>query len=120
LGRGDKFNLHLGNSPEFLFFCWLAAAKTGTVMAPTNPASTADEMACILARSEARLSITEPQCPTAVREASARGSAPPNRPRAHRLVPGAPVRLQGARADRVPRELPAHAGGQDPEASVLR
>ncbi len=60
LRHGDTFNLHLGNCPEFLLF-WLAAAKTGTVMVPTNPASTADEMDYILAHSEARLSITEPQ-----------------------------------------------------------
>ena len=58
LGHGDKFNLHLGNCPEFLIF-WLAAAKSGTVMVPTNPVSTVDEMAYILAHSEARLTITE-------------------------------------------------------------
>ncbi len=60
LDHGDKFNLHLGNCPEFLLF-WMAAAKTGTVMVPTNPVSTADEMEYILAHSEARLSVTEPQ-----------------------------------------------------------
>src|SRR6266542_3103548 len=60
LRHGDKFNLHLGNCPEFLLF-WMAAAKTGTVMVPTNPVSTADEMEYILAHSEARLSVTEPQ-----------------------------------------------------------
>ena len=60
LRRGDAFNLHLGNCPEFLMF-WMAAAKTGTVMVPTNPASTADEMAYVLAHSEARLSVTEAQ-----------------------------------------------------------
>jgi crotonobetaine/carnitine-CoA ligase len=60
LGPGDKFNLHLGNCPEFLLF-WLAAAKTGTVIVPTNPVSTADEMEYILGHSEARLSITESQ-----------------------------------------------------------
>jgi crotonobetaine/carnitine-CoA ligase len=60
LRHGDKFNLHLGNCPEFLIF-WLAAAKTGTVMVPTNPTSTADEMEYILAHSEARLAITEPR-----------------------------------------------------------
>ena len=59
LRPGDKFNLHLGNCPEFLLF-WMAAAKTGTVMVPTNPVSTADEMAYILAHSEAKLAITEP------------------------------------------------------------
>jgi crotonobetaine/carnitine-CoA ligase len=58
LKPGDKFNIHLGNCPEFLFF-WMAAAKTGTVMVPTNPVSTAEEMAYVLAHSEARLSITE-------------------------------------------------------------
>jgi len=60
LQHGHKFNLHLGNCPEFLLF-WMAAAKTGTVMVPTNPVSTADEMEYILTHSEARLSVTEPQ-----------------------------------------------------------
>ena len=53
LRHGDKFNLHLGNCPEFLLF-WMAAAKTGTVMVPTNPVSTADEMKYMLVHSEAR------------------------------------------------------------------
>jgi crotonobetaine/carnitine-CoA ligase len=60
LEPGEKFNLHLGNGPEFLVF-WLAAARTGTVLVPTNPMSTADEMAYVLAHSEARLSVTEPR-----------------------------------------------------------
>jgi carnitine-CoA ligase len=60
LKPGDRFNLHLGNCPEFLMF-WLAAAKTSTVMVPTNPVSTPEEMAYILAHSEARLAITEPR-----------------------------------------------------------
>src|SRR2546427_5468368 len=60
LRHGDKFNLHLGNCPEFLLF-WMAAARTGTVMVPTNPGSAADEMGYILAHSEARLAVTEPQ-----------------------------------------------------------
>src|SRR6185436_20022424 len=47
LKPGETFNLHLGNCPEFLVF-WMAAAKTGAVMVPTNPASTAEEMAYIL------------------------------------------------------------------------
>jgi len=66
LRHGDKFNLHLGNCPEFLLF-WMAAAKTGTVMVPTNPVSTADEMKYILIHSEARLAITEPQYAAAIR-----------------------------------------------------
>src|SRR5215510_8290115 len=63
--HGDRFNLHLGNCPEFLVF-WLAAAKTGTVMVPTNPVSTAEEMAYVLSHSESRLVITEPQHAAAV------------------------------------------------------
>jgi carnitine-CoA ligase len=58
LGPGDTFNLHLGNCPEFLIF-WMAAAKTGTVMVPTNPVSTPDELAYILEHSGARMAITE-------------------------------------------------------------
>ena len=75
LSRGlrhrDKFNLHLGNCPEFLLF-WMAAAKTGTVMVPTNPVSTADEMEYILSHSEARLAITEPQYAAPVHAAAGR------------------------------------------------
>src|SRR5262249_10088600 len=70
LRPGDKFNLHLGNCPEFLLF-WMAAAKTGTVMVPTNPVSTAEEMAYILAHSEARLALTEPQYAAAVHAVAA-------------------------------------------------
>lgn len=66
LRPGDHFNLHLGNCPEFLLF-WMAAAKTGTVMVPTNPVSTAAEMEYILVHSEARLSITEAQYAEPVR-----------------------------------------------------
>lgn len=73
LAPGDKFNLHLGNCPEFLIF-WLAAAKTGTVMVPTNPASTADELAYIFEHSEARLSLTEDAYAEACHAARARGS----------------------------------------------
>jgi crotonobetaine/carnitine-CoA ligase len=62
----EKFNLHLGNRPEFLVF-WLAAARTGTVMVPTNPLSTPDEMAYILAHSEARLVVSEPRHAAAAR-----------------------------------------------------
>jgi len=71
LRHGDTFNLHLGNCPEFLLF-WLAAAKTGTVMVPTNPVSTAAEMEYILRHSEARLAITEAQYAAAIRGARAR------------------------------------------------
>src|SRR5882672_8378925 len=71
LRHGDKFNLHLGNCPEFLLF-WMAAAKTGTVIVPTNPVSTGDEMEYILGHSEARLAITEPQYAAPVHAAAGR------------------------------------------------
>jgi crotonobetaine/carnitine-CoA ligase len=73
LEPGDTFNLHLGNCPEFLFF-WMAAAQTGAVMVPTNPVSTAEEMAYLLGHSEARLAITETQYAAAIH--SARGRCP--------------------------------------------
>src|SRR5256712_6384520 len=71
LRRGDKFNLHLGNCPEFLLF-WMAAAKTGAVMVPTNPVATADEMEYILTHSEARLAVTEPQYAAAIHAVAGR------------------------------------------------
>src|SRR3989449_9010603 len=71
LRHGDKFNLPLGNCPEFLLF-WMAAAKTGTVMVPTNPGSAADEMEYILAHSEARLAVTEPQYAAAIHAVAGR------------------------------------------------
>ena len=48
---------------------WLAAAKTGTVMVPTNPVSTPDEIAYVLAHSEARLAVTDPRVGEACRTA---------------------------------------------------
>src|SRR5260370_41151291 len=60
LAPGDKFNLHRGNCPEFLLF-WMAAAKTGTVMVPTTPVSTADQMEYILGHPLAQLALTQPQ-----------------------------------------------------------
>lgn len=71
LKPGERFNLHLGNCPEFLVF-WLAAAKTGTVMVPTNPVSTPEEMAYVLTHSEARLAVTEPGVGEACRAVRAR------------------------------------------------
>src|SRR5262249_22923659 len=71
LRHGDHFNLHLGNCPEFLLF-WMAASKTGTVMVPTNPVSTADEMEYVLSHSGARLAITEAQYAGAIHEVSKR------------------------------------------------
>ncbi|MDP2661162.1 MAG: AMP-binding protein [Dehalococcoidia bacterium] len=57
--KGDKFNLHLPNCPEFLAL-WLGGAKIGAVMVPTNPVSTADEMEYILTHSESVISVAQP------------------------------------------------------------
>ena len=73
LKHGDKLNLHLGNCPEFVIW-WLAAAKTGTVIVPTNPVSTADELAYIFEHSEARVSLTEPTYAAACHAARGRCS----------------------------------------------
>jgi crotonobetaine/carnitine-CoA ligase len=73
LRHGDRFNIHLGNCPEFLLF-WMAAAKTGTVMVPTNPISTADEMEYVLVHSESRVAITEAQHAAAIH--AVRGRCP--------------------------------------------
>ena len=50
----------------------MAAAKTGTVIVPTNPVSTADEMEYILVHSEARLAITERQYAEEIRAVAGR------------------------------------------------
>lgn len=57
VGKGDTFNLHLPNCPEFLYF-WFAAAKIGAIMVPTNILSPAAEMEYILQHSASRLSVT--------------------------------------------------------------
>jgi crotonobetaine/carnitine-CoA ligase len=106
LRHGDKFNLHLGNCPEFLLF-WMAAAKTGAVIVPTNPASTADEMEYILAHSEARLAVTEPQYAEPVHVAAGRcpelGGVLEVRPLAPRLtgLPATPPETAVAPLDEI-------------------
>jgi crotonobetaine/carnitine-CoA ligase len=59
VGHGDRFNVHLENGVEF-YDLWLAAARLGAVVVPTNPLSTADELAYILGHSRSRLTITQP------------------------------------------------------------
>ena len=58
LGPGDRFHVHLPNCVEF-YDCWLAAARTGAVMVPTNPLATADELAYVLSHAGCRVSITQ-------------------------------------------------------------
>ncbi len=66
--QGDRYNLHLVNSPEFLFL-WFGGAKIGAIMVPTNPLSPAPEMAYILAHSGARVSVTQPDLAPTILEA---------------------------------------------------
>jgi crotonobetaine/carnitine-CoA ligase len=73
VGRGDTFHVHLANCPDF-YDCWFAGAMLGAVMVPTNPLSTADELAYILGHAECRLSVTTPDLLPAV--AGARDACP--------------------------------------------
>lgn len=57
--QGERVNVHLSNSPEFLLF-WFAIAKLGAVMVPTNPLSPPDELCHPVSHSEAVLSVTQP------------------------------------------------------------
>jgi len=58
LGHGDSIVIHLPNSLE-LVMLWLAAAKSGTVAVPVDPASAAPELRYIAGHSDARLVVTE-------------------------------------------------------------
>jgi crotonobetaine/carnitine-CoA ligase len=57
--QGDKINVHLLNSPEYLF-SWFAIAKLGAVMIPTNVLSGAFEMEYFLNFADCVAIITEP------------------------------------------------------------
>ncbi len=57
--QGDKVNVHLLNSPEYLF-SWFAIAKLGAVMIPTNVLSGAFEMEYFLNFADCVAIITEP------------------------------------------------------------
>ncbi|MGA8261983.1 MAG: AMP-binding protein [Arenicellales bacterium] len=56
--RGDRINLHLENSVEFLSL-WFAAARIGAVIMPTNIASTVDELEYLVGHSGSRLIFTQ-------------------------------------------------------------
>jgi crotonobetaine/carnitine-CoA ligase len=64
LKHGERFAVVLENSPEF-FTCWFAAALSGTVMVPVNPASTADDLQYYFDHAECRAVV----CSTTNREA---------------------------------------------------
>ena len=69
--RGERINLHMTNRPEFLIL-WMAAAKIGAVMVPTNPLAPPDELAYPLGHSGAVLTATLPGLLGAVLEARER------------------------------------------------
>ncbi len=58
LAKGDRINIHLGNCPEFLI-AWLAAAKLGISVVPTNPASSPNEWQYIVEHSAAKATVVE-------------------------------------------------------------
>ena len=70
LEAGSRFNVHLANCVEF-FDAWFAAARVGAVMVPTNPLSTPDELAYVLAHADCRLSLTQPDLLENVESAAA-------------------------------------------------
>ena len=74
VGRGDKFNVHLPNCPEFLCW-WFAGAKLGAVMVPTNVAEPSDAMQYLLDFSECQVAVTQPEHLGAIVEARERCSA---------------------------------------------
>ena len=57
LQPGQTFVIHLSNCLEAVLF-WLAAAKSGTVCVPVNPASTPSELAYLFEHSEAAFILT--------------------------------------------------------------
>jgi crotonobetaine/carnitine-CoA ligase len=59
VGKGVPVNLHLGNCPEFVI-AFLAAAKLGAVVTPTNLGLTKGELSYIVNHSDAVITITQP------------------------------------------------------------
>lgn len=55
--RGDVYNLHLPNCPAFLIL-WLAGARLGAIMMPTNVMASADELGYLLEHSSAKIVFT--------------------------------------------------------------
>jgi carnitine-CoA ligase len=110
---GERVHLHLANCPEFLL-AWFACARIGAVMVPTNPVSTAAELAFILSHCEARVTLTTPTAETLVREAAGnshhiftvRGSGPISR--------GGSLAARMSRASTAPPSTTA--GAEDPVA----
>ena len=67
IGTGDAFVLHLPNHPAYPQLI-LAASHLGVIAVPSNPKSTADELAYIVAHSASEIIFTEAGSLDAVRE----------------------------------------------------
>jgi crotonobetaine/carnitine-CoA ligase len=76
IGPGDVVNLHLSNHPAYPQII-LAASYLGAAVMPTNPVSTADELAYLVEHSESKAIITEARCLEVVREVAARTGVGP-------------------------------------------
>ncbi len=70
--RGDRIHVHLRNCREF-FDVWFATALSGTVLVPTNPQSSADELAHVLADAAPVVSIRDAAAVDALRAGSTPG-----------------------------------------------
>jgi crotonobetaine/carnitine-CoA ligase len=66
--RGSRIHLHLVNCPEF-YEVWLAAARLGAAIVPTNPLSTVDELRYMVGHAGCGLSVTQPDLSDPVRAA---------------------------------------------------
>lgn len=69
--QGERINLHLENSVEFLAL-WFAAARIGAVIMPTNTASTVDELEYLVGHSGSRLIFAQSPCLSAVERVAER------------------------------------------------
>ncbi len=72
---GDVFNLHLSNHPACAQLI-LAASYLGATVMPTNPASTTDELAYLVAHSESKAIFTEAACLEVTDEVAAHSGIP--------------------------------------------
>ncbi|MEV4245107.1 AMP-binding protein [Streptosporangium canum] len=91
--HGSRVGVVLRNSPAFVAI-WLACAKLGAAMVPSDPSSTAPELAVHLRRTAAVLGICAPERATALRVAASQVAGV-----AVVEVPEADVTLDGLAAD---------------------
>ncbi len=56
---GDRISVHLTNCPQF-YDLWFGAALLGAAIVPSNPLSTAEELAYLISHARCRLVVTQP------------------------------------------------------------